>query len=177
MDFTQFKRACEELGIDVIVANSPQAKGRIEKFWGFVQDRIIPEMRLANITKKSEATIYFNNYMKMNWKDKYSVRSTNVLPYYKPLPEFIDLNEVFCFKYSRVVANDQTIKWKTKTYLIKNAGTNLKGRFVEVREYRRDGISVHFNGRDLLIVKVLWKKDRYEKEKNDDLIQGRVKVA
>ena len=65
--FNQFKRACEELGIKIIFANSPEGKGRIERTWDTMQDRIIPEMRLRKIHRMSAANDYLQNQFLPNY--------------------------------------------------------------------------------------------------------------
>ena len=73
-DFSNFVRACEEIGTKVIFANSPQAKGRIERTWNTFQDRLVPEMRLYNIKHIPEANRYMQEiFLPHYWKAKNTV--------------------------------------------------------------------------------------------------------
>lgn len=153
-EFTQFTRACEELGIEVISANSPQAKGRIERLWGYLQDRLIAEMRLAGIDNMEDATEFFNHYMQTEWKTNHTVMPTNMESAYRNIPSDFDFNEIFCMKYSRRVALDHTISWKGEKYLIKNPPMNLAKKDVEIRFYKDKTSKVYYAGRALQLEKV-----------------------
>jgi len=153
-DFTQFTRACEELGIEVISANSPQAKGRIERLWGYVQDRVVAEMRLAGINNTTDANKFFNNFMQTEWKSKHTVNPIKAETAYKKLPIEVNLNEVFCLKYSRRVALDHTISWRGEKFVIKDPPTNLSKKDVEIRCYKDKTTKVLFAGRELQLEKV-----------------------
>lgn len=153
-DFTQFTRACEELGIQVISANSPQAKGRIERLWGYVQDRVVAEMRLAGINNVTDANQFFNNFMQKEWKNKHTVNPTKIETAYRELPIEANLNEIFCLKYLRRVAFDHTISWRGEKFLIKNPPTYLAKKDVEIRIYKDKTSKVLFAGRELQLEKV-----------------------
>ncbi|MGQ9570911.1 MAG: ISNCY family transposase, partial [Thermodesulfovibrionales bacterium] len=93
---TQIKRALSELGITLIFANSPQAKGRIERLFGFLQDRLIKEMRLRQIKDYKEA----NRFLKEEFLPWYNQRYTlPVKSSYRPLPENCKLENIFCIKH------------------------------------------------------------------------------
>ena len=107
-DPTQFARALEELGIRLILAHTPQAKGRVERAWDTFQDRLVSEMRLAGT-----ATIEQANRMLLDFLPRYN-RRFGVAPaqpgsaYRQPAPD-VSLDAVLCFKYLRTVANDNTV--------------------------------------------------------------------
>jgi len=153
-DFNQFTRACEELGIQVISANTPQAKGRIERLWGYVQDRVAAEMRLAGINNVTDANIFFNNFMQTEWKSKHTVNPIKLETAYRKLPAEANLNEIFCLKYSRRVALDHTISWRGERFIIKKPPTNLAKQDVEIRCYKDKTSKVLFAGRELQLEKV-----------------------
>lgn len=103
---TQIERALEELGINIIPANSPQAKGRIEVTFRLFQDRFIKEMRLAGIKNYSEA----NKFLLENFLPYYNAKFTHEAESsYMPLPKDKNLDIVFCIKKERTVNNDNTI--------------------------------------------------------------------
>jgi len=106
-DDTQIERALGELGINLIPANSPQAKGRIEVTFRLFQDRFIKEMRLAGITTYDQA----NRYLKETFLPWYNGRFTHPAEsVYMPVPKDKDLDLIFCIKRERRVQRDNTIQ-------------------------------------------------------------------
>ena len=104
---TQIERALNELGINIIPANSAQAKGRIEVTFRFFQDRLIKEMRLAGIKSYKEA----NEFLVKKFLPWYNARYTHKAEsIYMPLPKEKDLDLIFCVKKERTVNNDNTIQ-------------------------------------------------------------------
>ena len=76
-DFAQVKRALNELNIQIIYANSAEAKGRIERHWETLQDRLVPEMRLRNITSYTAANEYLNSqFLPVEYNKKYAKINT-----------------------------------------------------------------------------------------------------
>ena len=107
LEDTQIERALGELGIDVIPANSPQAKGRIEVTFRLFQDRLIKEMRLAGIKNYDEA----NKFLLEKFLPHYNQRFTHEAESaYTALPIGKNLDHVFCVKKERTVNNDNTIQ-------------------------------------------------------------------
>jgi hypothetical protein len=108
---TQFGRVLAELGITVIHALSPQAKGRVERLWGTFQDRLVSELRLAGAATATDA-----NQVLWGWLPQFNARFAvpAAVPgsAYRPLPAAFRPEQVFCFKYTRVVAADNTIRWQ-----------------------------------------------------------------
>ena len=112
---TQIERALEELEITIILANSPQAKGRIEKLFGLFQDRLIKEMRLAGIKSYQEA----NKFLVEKFLPWYNSRYTHkVESAYLPLPKDKNLDVIFCRKLERRVRGDNTIQVMGQTIQI-----------------------------------------------------------
>lgn len=108
---TNIERALNELNITLILANSPQAKGRVERLFRLFQDRLIKELRLKGITDYDAA----NKYLQKEFIPYYNRRFAHiegVESVYKPLPSNINLDLVFCKKYERVVNFDNTIKFQ-----------------------------------------------------------------
>ena len=104
---TQIERALGELGINVIPANSPQAKGRIEVTFRLFQDRLIKEMRLAGVKNYTEA----NKFLQEKFLPYYNLKFTHEAACgYMPLPKDKNLDLVFCVKKERTVNNDNTVK-------------------------------------------------------------------
>ena len=104
---TQVGRALEELGITLIPAGSPQAKGRIERLWGTFQDRLVSELRWVGAKSKAEAQAVLDHFL-----PQYSRRFTKPALVAKPAwrkVEHKQLEQSLCFKYQRVVAKDNTV--------------------------------------------------------------------
>lgn len=119
---TQIERALDELGINVIPANSPQAKGRIEVTFRLFQDRLIKEMRLAGIKNYSEA----NKFLLEKFLPYYNIKFTHEAESsYMPIPENKNLDLVFCIKKERVVNNDNTVQIYGQVIQIPPSGIRL----------------------------------------------------
>ena len=107
-DNTQIERALDELDIRLIPANSPQAKGRVERLFRLFQDRLIKEMRLANVTGYLQANRYLNDKF-LPWYNGRFAKS-NIESAYMPVPIDKNLSLVFCIKKERAVNHDNTIQ-------------------------------------------------------------------
>lgn len=113
---TQIERAIRELDITLIPANSAQAKGRVERLFGTLQDRLISELRLAKIQTYEHA----NKFLVKTFLPDYNVRFSlaNIDSDYRPLPQNINLDIIFCLKLERTVFPDNTIQLYGKFYQI-----------------------------------------------------------
>ena len=136
--FAQAKRALAELGIQVIFANTPQAKGRIERLFGTLQDRIVPELRSRGIKSYPRANSYLQNvFLPYVYQQKFRVRPQSTVSAYKKPPTGLDLNEVFCLKEHRRVKADQRLSWNGVEYLVEHPeGISLYKQYVELRTYQ-----------------------------------------
>ena len=106
---TQFGRALAELGIELIAAWTPQAKGRIERVWGTLQDRLVTELRLAGAADRESANVVLKRFVG-RFNRRFAVPATDATPAWRPLPKGIRLEAVCCLKYRRVVAPDHTVR-------------------------------------------------------------------
>lgn len=105
---TQFGRLLEELGISSIAAQSPQAKGRVERVFGTLPDRLVVELRLAGAESLAQAQDVLEGYLP-RFNAQFAVPAAQPTPAWRPLPADLSAQEVFCFKYVRTVAPDNTI--------------------------------------------------------------------
>ena len=108
---TQFGRAMNELGIKIIKAYSPQAKGRIERLWEFFQDRLVVEMRLKGIKTKEEANQYLPDFLKQI-NARYTVPAQQADTVFRLSPRARELDRVLCLKETRVVNSDHTLSYE-----------------------------------------------------------------
>ncbi|MEK7806414.1 MAG: ISNCY family transposase [Chloroflexota bacterium] len=106
---TQFERALSELGVEVIHAHSPQAKGRVERLFRTFQDRLIKELRLAHIRTPEEANRFLKGFL-ARYNRRFSKAPRQPGNLHRPAPAGKMLNQVLCVKEPRVVTNDGTIQ-------------------------------------------------------------------
>jgi hypothetical protein len=142
---SQFERAAKELGIIVIHANSAPAKGRIERSFRTDQDRLIKEMRLADICTIEEA----NKFLKVYWSthnSRFSVKPLQEGNLHRPLPQDMDLDAILCRKTEHPLRNDFTIIHDKKLYQILDAQV---GKRVTVEEKINGSIYITHNGKRL----------------------------
>jgi len=105
---TQVGRVLRDLGIRWIPASSPQGKGRIERLFGTFQDRLLAELRLSHVRTREDANAFLGRFLR-RYNARFTHRPTDATPAYRPWPPTLDPATVFCFKYLRVVANDNTV--------------------------------------------------------------------
>lgn len=109
---TQVGRALQQMGITPILAKSPQAKGRVERLWQTLQDRLISEMRLRGISTKQEANAYLQQEFIPEFNAKFAKAAAIPQKAYRPWPCGLKRQRVFCLKYSAIVKNDNTVRRK-----------------------------------------------------------------
>ena len=102
---TQFARAMAELGVRLIFARSPQAKGRVERMAGTFQDRLVTELRLASATTIAEAQTVLERFLP-RFNARFAVAARQPEPAWRPLDPALDLGAVLAFRHTRTVARD-----------------------------------------------------------------------
>jgi DNA-binding Lrp family transcriptional regulator len=137
---TQIGRALKELGIRWIAAHSPQAKGRIERFFGTAQDRLVKGLRLAKATSLEEAKAYLEEEYLPLWNQNFTVVAAGTADAHRPLSREHDLPAILSHVEERVVAHDYTIRYQGKIHQIDRSDirAGLRGGRVRV-EQRLDG--------------------------------------
>jgi len=147
---TQFQRAMTELRIEPIFANSPQAKGRVERLFGTLQDRLIKELRLQNISNIETANKFLQDKFIPDFNNRFAVSPRNPADLHKPLTEKEknNLNSVLSRQTPRVVQNDFTISFKNQWYqLLSNQPVTICKRDQIIVEEHLD-YSTHFSLRN-----------------------------
>ena len=109
-DPTQVGRALQALGIHHIVADSPQAKGRIERLWNTCQDRLVAELLLAGIRTPGEGDAFLATTFLPAFNAQFAVPAAVATRAYRPVPRGCDLERVCAFHYVRQVALDNTVR-------------------------------------------------------------------
>lgn len=152
-EFAQVKRALLELNIHIIYANSAEAKGRIERHWETLQDRLVPEMRLRKIKTFEAANNYLNQiYLPTEYNKRFAVVPANLEPGWVALPKSINLDEIFCLKEIRVIAGDHTISFENQIYKITDTlKYSIKKQKVEIRKYFNNEIKFYFADKELTV--------------------------
>ena len=137
---TQIGRALHELGIEWIAAHSPQAKGRIERFFGTAQDRLVKGLRKVGACTLEHANEYLSSTYLPLWERRFSQEPRQAGDAHRPLEEGMDLNSVLSQVVLRVVAQHYTVRWQGETYQTPRSqiGGGMRGSSVAV-EKRLDG--------------------------------------
>ena len=133
---TQFGRAMKQLGVGVILANSPQAKGRVERMNGTLQDRLVKEMRLAGIGTIAAANVFLARTFLPSLNRKFTVKPRCGADVHRRVSAGLKLDEVLCFQETRRVSNDWCVSWRNRTFQLdaRHERMALAGREVAVRE-------------------------------------------
>ncbi|MFQ5962712.1 MAG: hypothetical protein ACE5KZ_00330 [Candidatus Scalinduaceae bacterium] len=139
-DQTQIARALSELGVKMIHANSPQAKGRVERAWGTSQDRLCSELRLHKVSTLRAASRYLTNTFIPKYNSRFARLPKEKNSTYRALPKDLDLSNIVCIKEKRTVSSDNTISYKAMTCQI--LPSNYRISFVKAKAM----VHQHFDG-------------------------------
>lgn len=145
---TQITRALAELGIERISAHSPQAKGRIERFFHTAQDRVVKLMRLAGACTLEAANLCLDETFLPDWNQRFTVLAANSTDAHRPLTDLHDLAATLSRVEVRTIATDYTIQFDGKRYQVARSSVRvgMKGQKVRV-EARLDGtLAMRFEG-------------------------------
>ena len=147
---TQFSRAMEELGIQMIFARSPQAKGRVERAGGTFQDRLVTELRLAGADSIRKANRVLEQFLP-RFNQRFRVPPQHPEPAFRPLDPELCLEQVLCFKHRRSVARDNTVRFQLHTLQLLPGPErpSYAGAAVEVLEGLAGRLTVRHEGRIL----------------------------
>ncbi len=113
---TQYKRAINDLGIDVICADSPQAKGRVERSFNTHQDRLVKELRLAGISAQDTGNRFLEEVYIPAHNARFSVPPCNTTNAHRPMGREHHLNEILSFRTPRIVGNDYTLRFQNRYF-------------------------------------------------------------
>jgi len=162
--FSQFKRACEELGIRLLTTRSPEAKGRIERAWRTFQDRLVPEFRLKGVKSMTDGNRYLQQVFLPNYWSTRRVAARGPTRY-KPLPSQISIEDIVCIKHQRQVSSDHTVSFESDRYRIVDLRFgSLRGTDVSVHRYENGDTSIYHGHLKLKIEPLAPPKRRWDKE-------------
>lgn len=142
---TQFQRAAKELAMGVISAHSPEAKGRVERLFKTLQDRLIKELRLQGISTIEEANIFLKDIFIPWFNNRFAVEARSAVNMHRMAPDTVktNLTSIFSQQSHRSINNDFTIRFKNTFYQLKEVQpTTVYKRDTVIMEERLDG-TVH----------------------------------
>ncbi|MBC7837797.1 MAG: ISNCY family transposase [Nitrospiraceae bacterium] len=128
---SQFGRALGELGVELIPAHSPQAKGRVERLFQTFQDRVIKEMRLADVSTLEAANQFLEGYLPI-YNQRFTVQPAPAADLHRPRPASRDLDRCLCIKTTRCLRRDWTVAHHGHLYQVQ---TNVRATHVLVEEH------------------------------------------
>jgi transposase len=158
---SQFARAVTELGVNIIYADSPQAKGRIERLFKTFQDRVIKEMRLEGISSIEEGNRFLKRYLPI-YARRFGVKPAKEGDLHRPLPKDIDLNKIFCKKTECALRNDFTVAYDKKLYQIEN---NIRAKKLIVEERTDGSMLIRHKGASLKFKEITTRPEKIEQPK------------
>ncbi len=153
---TQFGRMCAKLGIRIIAASSPQAKGRVERHHGTHQDRLVKKMRLAGIADYEAANRYLDERYLREHNAKFGCEPAAGADFHRRLSKRLELKWVFCLEAERVVSNDLVVRFESRFFQLKPKRNQGLGAGARVTlEQARDGeLRVRFQGRAVVFEEI-----------------------
>jgi len=144
--FSQFARACEELDIKLIGTPSAESKGRVERSNRTMQDRLIPELELYGILTMIDANRYLSQVYLPQWRETLTVKPISTDKRYRRVPPHIDLKDVLCYKFTRIVNRGHQISFNNQTYVITpGKHGNLWKKQITIHQYQDETFAFFYN--------------------------------
>ena len=142
---TQFGRIVEELGITMFPANSPQAKGRVERLWETLQSRLVTEFRINKITTIEQANSFLFTYIDI-YNSKFAVKPLNKKSMFLKLPKSYNLDELLCVKFERTIDNAGVFSLNNSKFQILDRSLPPKTK-ISIYLSQKIGMVVKFNNK------------------------------
>jgi transposase len=146
---TQFGRMCERLGIGIIAASSPQAKGRVERNHGTHQDRLVKKLRRKAIGTHEAANQFLNEEYLPEHNRRFALEAASQEDFHTRRPGKAELDEVFRLEEERTIANDWVVRYRNRLLQVERAGRHhapAKAK-VTVCEWEDERIEIRYRGR------------------------------
>ena len=149
---TQMGRAFRELGIEWIAAHSPQAKGRVERCFGTLQNRLVKALRKAKVKTLAHANQFLDQKFLPEWHQRFTVVADNAVNAHRPLGN-LELAGILSFTESRRVANDYTVAWKGGRWQIPEqaARVGLRGSSIRIEQHLDGTMKACLGGASVLL--------------------------
>jgi hypothetical protein len=148
---TQFGRMCEKLGIKIIAAGSPQAKGRVERNHGTHQDRLIKKMRRKRIRTHEQANVYLQQEYLREHNERFRRAAAEAEDYHRRAPSEAELREVFRLESERIIGNDWVVRYDNRLFQVQGQSRKYapaQGQVV-VCEWQDGTVEIEYRGRKL----------------------------
>jgi transposase len=147
---TQYGRALHELCIEIMCANTPAAKGRVERAHGTLQDRLVKEMRLEGISTINDANSWIDHFVEI-YNARFSKAPALPVNVHRPLMDYENLDETFTWQEQRSLSAALTLQYDKVLYLVDPVRENqrLAGKRVTVIDYPDGRIKIKYEGREL----------------------------
>jgi transposase len=148
---TQFGRMCEKLGIEIIAAGSPQAKGRVERNHGTHQDRLIKKMRRKKIRTHEQANVYLQQDYLPEHNQRFRQAAAEAEDYHRRAPSATELREVFRLESERTISNDWVVRYDNRLFQVQAQSRKYapaQGKVV-VCEWQDGSMEIEYRGRKL----------------------------
>jgi len=170
---TQFGRMCAKLGIELIAASSPQAKGRIERMHGTHQDRLVKKLRRRGSSSHEAANVYLRNEYLPEHNERFRRRPARPEDYHRRAPRAAELDHIFRLERERVVSEDGVVRYDNGYFQLDSQSGPAAQSNVLVCESRHGSLTIEYRGRTLR-----WKEIAAPvKPVVADATGGRVRVA
>jgi hypothetical protein len=157
---SEFGRALKELGVQLIHAHSPQAKGRVERLFNTLQDRLVKEMRLRGISSIAEANEFLKEYLPI-YNRRFAKKAVQAENLHRPIPKGLNLHRIFCIKTERTLRNDFTIAHGRKLYQIEEA---VRTKKLMVEEYTNGAMAIWCRGQKVKFSQIAVRPEKSPKQ-------------
>lgn len=158
---TQFGRALAELNIEILCANSSQARGRVERVNRTLQDRLVKELRLAEISDIATGNLFLPEFIK-RFNEKFAILPANPHDLHRPLQISANrLKDILCHREQRYVGMQLTFRYRRKQMILEQTeiAKGLAGRYVEIYDFFEAPLEVRWQGH-LLLYRAFHKEQR-----------------
>jgi hypothetical protein len=147
---TQFGRALHEMNIDIICANTPSAKGRVERSFGTLQDRLVKQLRLAGISDQKAANAFLASSID-HYNAKFAKPAFSSSGAHRPIAAEVSLGDVFAWKEERTLSGNLTLQYDQMLFMLDPTpeARRLARQRVTVIDYPDGRLAVRHQGRDL----------------------------
>jgi hypothetical protein len=146
---TQFGRMCAKLGIEVIAASSPQAKGRVERQHGTHQDRLVKKLRRKQISSHEQANVYLERDYLPEHNQLFARAAAKAEDYHRRAPKAKELDRIFRLESERTISNDGVVRYQNRWFQLEppgRQGVPAQDR-VWVYEGRYGSLAIEYRGR------------------------------
>ena len=176
---TQFGRMCERLGIKIIAASSPQAKGRVERNHGTHQDRLVKKLRRKKITSHADVNRYLETEYCDDHNQRFAVEPKSEVDYHLAVPEAKRLEAIFRIETERVLGNDWVVRHQNRLYQVERQNRNhapAKSR-VTICEWEEGRMEIHYRGQNLKWHEIAERPVKPVKEETRKAATGQLQFA